>query len=275
MKSSLSMCRVHVTSPSRLRAPKPLVVAFGGVPRDVDRHCRHGAAQHRDALDHQGLARRSILGELDRTGLRADHSITLSSLWQTLRCSRGRQAVSRWVRFVFGKFLCCRDGTSAVQLIFFRAMQAAGSALIMANNFALVTALFPREERGRAMGIAGGTVSALGYTIGPVLGGLLTHSFGWRANFFVSRSSPFSDLSRPECFCRRRVSNPATRKKHHLISPARCSSRAGFLLLLFSFAHGAEEELAIAAGDYRFARRRRAGVFLSVWRNVQLLLCSI
>lgn len=72
------------------------------------------------------------------------------------------------------------------QLIFFRALQAVGSALIMANNFALVTALFPPEERGRAMGIAGGTVSALGYTMGPVLGGLLTHSFGWRANFYVS-----------------------------------------------------------------------------------------
>ncbi|MBM4262988.1 MAG: DHA2 family efflux MFS transporter permease subunit [Deltaproteobacteria bacterium] len=74
----------------------------------------------------------------------------------------------------------------AGQLIFFRSLQAAGSALIMANNFALVTALFPPEERGRAMGIAGGTISAMGYTLGPVLGGLLTHGFGWRSNFFIS-----------------------------------------------------------------------------------------
>ena len=75
---------------------------------------------------------------------------------------------------------------SAVQLVIFRALQAAGSALIMANNFALVTALFPPEERGRAMGIAGGAISAIGYTMGPVIGGLLTHGFGWRSNFFVS-----------------------------------------------------------------------------------------
>jgi EmrB/QacA subfamily drug resistance transporter len=74
----------------------------------------------------------------------------------------------------------------AGQLIFFRAWQAAGSALIMANNFALVTALFSPAERGRAMGIAGGTISALGYTLGPVLGGLLTHTWGWRSNFYVS-----------------------------------------------------------------------------------------
>jgi MFS family permease len=71
---------------------------------------------------------------------------------------------------------------NAEQLILFRAFQAAGSALIMANNFALVTALFPPEERGRAMGISGGTVSALGYTLGPVLGGLLTYAFVWRSN---------------------------------------------------------------------------------------------
>jgi EmrB/QacA subfamily drug resistance transporter len=75
---------------------------------------------------------------------------------------------------------------SATQLVSFRGLQAAGSALIMANNFALVTALFPPEERGRAMGISGGTVSALGYTLGPVLGGLLTHAFGWRSNFYLS-----------------------------------------------------------------------------------------
>src|SRR5262249_25000554 len=54
------------------------------------------------------------------------------------------------------------------------------------NNFALVTALFPPEERGRAMGIAGGAISAIGYTMGPVIGGLLTYSLGWRSNFFLS-----------------------------------------------------------------------------------------
>lgn len=75
---------------------------------------------------------------------------------------------------------------NAEQLIFLRALQGAGSAMIMANNFALVTALFPPEERGRAMGIAGGSVSALGYSLGPVIGGLMTHAFGWRSNFYLS-----------------------------------------------------------------------------------------
>ena len=74
----------------------------------------------------------------------------------------------------------------AGQLIFFRAVQGIGSALMMGNTFAMVTALFPPEERGRALGISGGTSSALGFTLGPVLGGLVTHTFGWRYIFFIT-----------------------------------------------------------------------------------------
>lgn len=97
----------------------------------------------------------------------------------------GRLFLAGFVLYSISSF-AAGSAQSAGQLLCFRALQAAGSALIMANNFALVTALFPPEERGRAMGIAGGTVSALGYTLGPVLGGLLTHSLGWRSNFYLS-----------------------------------------------------------------------------------------
>jgi len=72
------------------------------------------------------------------------------------------------------------------QLIFCRALQAVGSALMMVNTFALVTSLFPVEQRGRAMGISGGTVSAFGFTVGPILGGLITHTLGWRSVFYVT-----------------------------------------------------------------------------------------
>jgi EmrB/QacA subfamily drug resistance transporter len=72
------------------------------------------------------------------------------------------------------------------QLIFFRGLQSAGSALMMANTFALVTALFSPAERGRAMGISGGMISALGFVVGPALGGLITYAMGWRFVFYVS-----------------------------------------------------------------------------------------
>lgn len=97
----------------------------------------------------------------------------------------GRLFLSGFILYALSSF-AAGFSQGAGQLVFFRALQAAGSALIMANNFALVTALFPPAERGRAMGIAGGTVSALGYSLGPVLGGVLTHAFGWRANFYLS-----------------------------------------------------------------------------------------
>jgi len=125
---------------------------------------------------------------------------------------------------------------AALQIIFFRATQAAGSALIMANNFALITALFPREERGRAMGIAGGTVSALGYTLGPVLGGLLTHSFGWRANFYLSGSLAMigfvlaRQLLPPESF------KPSADRKTPFDITGAITFAAGISLLLFSLA---------------------------------------
>ena len=72
------------------------------------------------------------------------------------------------------------------QLIFFRSIQAVGSAFMVGNTFAMITALFPPEERGRALGFSGGTGSALGFTLGPILGGFITHAFGWRYIFYIT-----------------------------------------------------------------------------------------
>ena len=134
------------------------------------------------------------------TELRADAALTgwialiyalvTASLY--LPCGRLSDLVGRARVFRIGFLLYAVSSLSAAlaqsggQLIFFRGCQAIGSALIMTNSFALVTTLFPPQERGRAMGISGGTVSALGYTLGPVIGGLLTYSLGWRANFSVT-----------------------------------------------------------------------------------------
>jgi EmrB/QacA subfamily drug resistance transporter len=126
------------------------------------------------------------------------HALVTACLY--LPCGRLSDLVGIGKVFRAGFFLYAASALaagwsqSAEQLILFRALQAAGSALIMANNFALVTALFPPQERGRAMGISGGTISALGYTLGPVLGGLLTHAFGWRSNLYLSALLAFSGL---------------------------------------------------------------------------------
>ena len=84
---------------------------------------------------------------------------------------------------------------SAEQLILFRALQAAGSALIMANNFRAGDGFVSAGRAGAGHGYIGRTVSALGYTLGPVLGGLLTYAFGWRSNLYLSAMLAFVGLA--------------------------------------------------------------------------------
>ena len=70
-------------------------------------------------------------------------------------------------------------------LIGFRVLQALGSVLILALGAAILVEAFPPNERGKALGWIGTTVS-LGIISGPVIGGLLISSFSWRAIFFVN-----------------------------------------------------------------------------------------
>jgi EmrB/QacA subfamily drug resistance transporter len=70
-------------------------------------------------------------------------------------------------------------------LIASRALQGVGAALLVATSAAIVTAVFPPQERGRALGINVMAVY-LGLSVGPPLGGFLTDHFGWRSIFFVN-----------------------------------------------------------------------------------------
>ncbi len=55
----------------------------------------------------------------------------------------------------------------------------------MALGAAIVTEVFPPQERGRAMGMIGMMVS-IGLISGPTLGGIILGSFTWHAIFFVN-----------------------------------------------------------------------------------------
>lgn len=67
-------------------------------------------------------------------------------------------------------------------LIAARACQAVGAAMVLASGAALVTAAFPGQERGRALGLLAMGASA-GQAGGPLLGGALVTAFGWQAVF--------------------------------------------------------------------------------------------
>jgi EmrB/QacA subfamily drug resistance transporter len=70
-------------------------------------------------------------------------------------------------------------------LIIFRAIQALGGAILAANSPAILTKSFPSSQRGQALGLQA-TMTYLGLTIGPSLGGFLTDQLGWRSVFYIN-----------------------------------------------------------------------------------------
>jgi MFS family permease len=62
----------------------------------------------------------------------------------------------------------------------FRAFMGASAAMIYATNMPILIEVYPPEMRGRAIGNCVSSVY-VGLASGPVLGGLLTHYFGWRS----------------------------------------------------------------------------------------------
>src|SRR5262249_17768369 len=70
-------------------------------------------------------------------------------------------------------------------LIAARALQGVGAALLVPGSLALISAGFPAEERGRAIGIWSGFTSITA-AIGPVLGGWFVEHASWRWVFFIN-----------------------------------------------------------------------------------------
>lgn len=81
--------------------------------------------------------------------------------------------------------LLCGFAESIWMLIVFRAVQGLTVAMQMALGLAIVTAAFPRYERGKAIGIYA-TAIALGLMLGPILGGIIAQYLSWRFVFFIN-----------------------------------------------------------------------------------------
>lgn len=71
------------------------------------------------------------------------------------------------------------------QLILGRGLQGIGAALLAAQAMAVITRVFPAEQRGRAMG-TWGAFAGLATAVGPTVGGLLADTLGWRAIFVIN-----------------------------------------------------------------------------------------
>jgi EmrB/QacA subfamily drug resistance transporter len=68
--------------------------------------------------------------------------------------------------------------------IFLRVLQGIGAAMIFSTNQAVLISAFSPERRGKVLGYSIASTYT-GLTAGPVVGGLMNHTFGWRSIFIL------------------------------------------------------------------------------------------
>ncbi len=81
--------------------------------------------------------------------------------------------------------LLCSVAWNIQTIIAFRLTQGIGAAMIFATNVAVLVASYPPEKRGKMLGLSVSATYA-GLSLGPVIGGVLNHNFGWRSIFYVT-----------------------------------------------------------------------------------------
>ena len=84
-----------------------------------------------------------------------------------------------------GASLACALAPNPEILITGRALKGVGAALLVPQSLAILSASYPPQERGRAIGLWAGA-SALTTAMGPAVGGILMDLFNWRAAFWIN-----------------------------------------------------------------------------------------
>lgn len=100
------------------------------------------------------------------------------------RLGRRRLLLTATAVFTLGSIASSLAPTLPALLIA-RAVQGLGAAAMMALSLAFVHDIVPASATGRAIGLLG-TMSAIGTTLGPSLGGMVAARFGWEAIFLIN-----------------------------------------------------------------------------------------
>jgi EmrB/QacA subfamily drug resistance transporter len=100
------------------------------------------------------------------------------------RFGRRRMFVGGLALFA-GASAACALAQSAGWLIAARAVQGAGAALVVPLAMALLSAAFPPEQRGRALGVFSGITGAA-LIAGPLAGGAIAQGIAWQWIFWIN-----------------------------------------------------------------------------------------
>jgi EmrB/QacA subfamily drug resistance transporter len=101
------------------------------------------------------------------------------------RFGRRRVFQTGLVLFLLGSLLCSMAHTIGA-LVFFRALQGLGASMLNPVALSIIANSFPEPKaRAHAVGIWG-AVGGLSLAIGPLIGGALTQSVGWRSIFWIN-----------------------------------------------------------------------------------------
>ena len=140
------------------------------------------------------IAMPTIRDELDATTTQLQwivsaYTIVFASLQITAGGLGDRLGRKRWFMIGLALFtvtsLLAAFSQTIEWLIVMRALQGLGAAFIMPLSLSLISASFPPEERGKAVGIWG-AISVSGIALGPIVGGVLVEYASWNWVFLIN-----------------------------------------------------------------------------------------
>lgn len=98
----------------------------------------------------------------------------------------GHVPMLRTGMLIFGiASLLAAFSASTWHLVAARALMGLGAAMIVPATLALISLIFPPEQRGKAIG-AWGAMNGLGVVLGPLLGGWLLEQYQWGSIFLIN-----------------------------------------------------------------------------------------